>query len=1824
MESRRILSKILAVICLIAIAMPSFSQVIATTVEAVGAAQGSTSKFGISLLNKDGWGYRIQERNVYKTYEIKGSTKDYSRDLYCLDFNKRFPAENGNANTYTNTGDLTNSITNKERIRLIAENVYVTSMTQEEKDEALSRIFANLIERTAGDANPVTLEFIKNTLNEGDIFFAQQCAIWKYTNNITWQGTSIWFTNKENPGNNDWSQISNIGQSRYELMKEVYDYCTGDSLVSESSITNPSLQKGDKISEETEDGYIVGPFHIKTGSNPNYTVDLQDQSGAKLTNYRLVDRNGNRLSTTLDKTLDRDFYVLIPLRTTVTKVILKLDYYNYRTTTSVWKNSEENSQPILEVEREKIPGNDQDEAVIQKPDKVYDLALRKYIVKVGNTEITNRTPRITYNKDDKEINYKHKKDPVVLKAGDTVVYDITVYNEGNQKATATRIKDILPEGLEFIRNSEINRRYGWIVSQDGSYIVSSYTKDYELAAFDENTHQLSSITVQVECRVKSNVTSGVLTNVAEIVEDNIDDIDSVPGSNNVQQAELPGYKGKGSNKDDLSDSDYFYRGQEDDDDFEKVTVEEIRLDLALRKYITTVNGENQGREPIVDVSPLRNGQTTAIYTHPKNPVPVKKGDIVIYSIRVYNEGDQNAYANEITDYIPEGLGFLVNHRVNSSNNWRVVEDPNNRTVKLNTISEAMSNVSLSDFQGVTSLSDVDVVEGKATIKTNKLQYSAGSTENLIEAFNNSKNEPSSKVVQVACVVLADNVTQDAIKNIAAITDERDENGEQKPDRDSQPEEINPSTYPQDSNIQDDDDFEKLILENDIYDLALRKYITKINDTDITDRVPNPVLASLQSDTTATYKHTKEPKDINVGDKVVYTIRVYNEGEQDAYVSKIVDHLPAQLKFLPDDEINRRYNWQANGQTVSTEYLAKGNSENSLIRAFNGTALDSKYVEIACEVVETENMPEKITNIAEIAKFTDANGNEVADRDSQVNNLNMPSESELPGYKDSEITKEYVPGQQDDDDFEKLIVIKKEYDLALRKYITKVNDTNITNRVPNSDVSTIATTKTATYNHTKSPKEINVGDKVVYTIRVYNEGEVDAYASKIVDHLPAQLKFLPNDEINRRYNWVADGQTVSTEYLAKGNSENSLIKAFDGTTLDSKYVEIACEVVKTENMPEKVTNIAEIAKITDVNEKEVTDRDSQVNNLNMPTESELPGYKDSEITKEYVPGQQDDDDFEKLVIIKKKYDLALKKFLTSVDGEEIRPSRLQKVNTTPLKEGKTDAEYTLDKSVYKVKTGSNVVYTIRVYNEGEADAYAEEVKDNIPEGLEFVTNSSINNTYKWKVQNGKVVTNFLSKEVNPDKVLKAFNKETGEISYQEVKIEFKVVTKETKVITNIAEIKADDGEDFDSTPDNDKPEEDDQDYDNIVPTVYDLALQKFITKVENKDIDSRVPLVSVDNNGKITYNHSHEPLTVVNKNVVTYTIRVYNEGNIAAYVEEVKDDIPEGLVFLPDNEINKKYGWKLYDENKNEVDSIEKAKYIRTDYLSKAKSAERGENNQLKPFDKTAGISNSNPDYRDVEVAFQVDQSKMPATSRTIKNIAEITNDDGDDIDSTPDNDDPNEDDIDDEEIQLKYFDLALLKYITKVVVNEDGVIKETVTGHDGSENPEPAAKVEINRKKLNRTTVTFIYTIKITNEGEIEGYAKEIKDRIPEGLEFHAEDNPKWKIESDGIVTTDALANTLLQPGESATVEIALRWKKSENNLGMKINTAEISKDENPYGTPDIDSTPDNNKEGEDDQDTAPVVLSIKTGSAPTYIVLVITIMTILSTGCYAIKRFVL
>ena len=586
----------------------------------------------------------------------------------------------------------------------------------------------------------------------------------------------------------------------------------------------------------------------------------------------------------------------------------------------------------------------------------------------------------------------------------------------------------------------------------------------------------------------------------------------------------------------------------------------------------------------------------------------------------------------------------------------------------------------------------------------------------------------------------------------------------------------------------------------------------------------------------------------------------------------------------------------------------------------------------------------------------------------------------------------------------------------------------------------------------------------------------------------------------------------------------------------------------------------------------------------------------------------------------------------------------------------------------VEKNSYVLYDIRVYNEGDVDVYAGEVKDYLPNYLDYVS-CEFNDNFGWKVAaDGKTIsTNYLSSVNGEKNKLKAFDKinddgKGSHLDYRDLQILCKVNSKapnEQKLVNSaeITKYEDENGKEFDKDVDSEsnnikdknKEEryEDDDDYEvvKVKPEIIDLALTKFITAVSedteivdgeyltgNKKIGSKenpylratkVDTTKLRDDPSVhdaTYTLVKDPLTVPAKSYVLYNIRVYNEGSVDCYAGEVKDHLPEYLDYV-ECEFNNNYKWEVAADGKT----------ISTKLLS----AENGEKNKLTAFNKNGKDdgAGSELDYRDLQVLCRVNDNAP--TNTNIVNVAEITkyeDENGEDVpkdvDSTPDNvNEKNEDDDDYEVILIKTFDLSLLKYVSTVYVTEDGVTTTTETGNTGDDKTDIIPKVEIHRKKVDSTIVKFGYTIKITNEGDIAGYAKEITDYVPEGLKFYEEDNKGWVDEGNNVISTTLLENTLLQPGESAQVTVIFRWINSGDNLGLKTNIAEISKDYNEEEIPDRDSTPDNQKEGEDDIDDASVLLAISTGLADNiikYTTIGAVILIVLATGIIVIKKYVL
>ena len=1567
-----------------------------------GKVQAASQEFGLQEYRKPvgstQYGYKVSDKYVWKIVTYSGSAINYDRTLYCLKAEQGFyTSEPG---VFKETYNLSYDFMNKNsmnplpvpsqyynQIVWILNHAYIPSASTASTDKAT-------LLQNAGITGA-------SELTDDDIDVVQQLAIWYFTNyddstyhkDMAGEASfqTVLQSTKTSGGTSAYQAIEDINQTRYDQMDKLFVYLVENAkkATASSNSTSSPIAMGNTTPtvEVSGSNYIVGPFKIDKNNDTPYTINfsITDQSGKSLAGkYTLLDSNKSQTSQTLAQLVGSNFYLRIPISTVNSENITSLRFSmngNYTITTATYwtKSGDSTVQPIVELGRTPKAFSGNKEVTFPKEGS-YNLKLIK--VEQGNT--TNKLQGATF----RITSPNGTVTETTSSNGEINVGPITINTPGTDTITIEETQ--APDGYEKVITAPINVQVTKTLSSN-TYTMSN--------AVITNTQTGSSISVS-----GSTITVTVENKlIPKDSEYNLKLVKVEQGntSKKLQGAEFRINSPTGEVTQTTNASGEINIGPiaVTATGTDTITIEETKAPDGYEKIITApitvqVTKVFENNTYKMSTAQITNAQTGASLTLSGSTITVTVENKLIPKTSEYNL--KLVKVEEGTSNKLEGAEFKIN-----SPNGEVTQTTNaNGEINIGPIAVT-----------ATGTDTITIEETKAPAGYEKI-ITAPITVQVTKVFENNTYKMSTAQITNAQTGASINLSGNTI----TVTVE------------------NRAKY---------------------FDLALRKYITQVNGENVANtRVPVIDTTSLTTGTTASYNHRKDPVAVTTGDKVIYNLTIYNEGQKPGRATKIEDQLPTGLVF--NRVVSGNFELDSYSETDNLLKLRRTSNTDNL-DAYNGTTLDSETIQIECTVTAVPTYKEQIlTNVAWISEEYDAESNvtitneENADRDSvpgthpDVNKDNMEDYTGNNNKEDLTDDDYYFKGQEDDDDFEKLKVVY--FDLALRKFITGKNDTVLTGREPQVDVTNLAdgTSTTATYNHPKNPIDMQRGDIVIYTIRVYNEGSMDGYANEITDYLPEELEFLPDHEINQEYEWQvsSDGRHVTTDYLSKAketSSRQNLLKAFDGTTLDYKDVKIACKIKDTAEVGKKLTNLAEITESKDSDGNDVVDRDSETDNIEVPTDEDLPNYKDDEIDKDYVPGQEDDDDFEKV----------------------------------------------------------KVVY-------------------------------------------------------------------------------------------------------------------------------FDLALRKFITAVDNTEITNRIPQLSMGEDGNIDYNHTKEPVEVENGNIVTYTLRIYNEGMMAGYASKVKDDVPDGLEFLPDNEINQEYRWVLSEDGTS----------IETDYLSKEKEQTEGAN-LIKAFDPELGITDTNPDHRDLKIAFRVTE---PNTSdRILVNTAEISddrdenNDPVDDIDSTPDNNNEwnEEDDLDKEFVKVKYFDLALKKWVSRAIVtNQDGSQNIIETGHTGDEDPEPPAKVDLGRQDINKVTVKFEFQIKITNEGEIAGYATEVTDYIPEGLKFIQEDNPLWyprePLNGRERVGTTQLADTLLQPGESATISILLTWINDPNNMGLKTNIAEISQDDNDSDTPDIDSTPDNFTDGEDDIDDAPVMLTVALGDTQIYIGLGFVIVAMLTGGIWAIKRYVL
>ncbi len=280
--------------------------------------------------------------------------------------------------------------------------------------------------------------------------------------------------------------------------------------------------------------------------------------------------------------------------------------------------------------------------------------------------------------------------------------------------------------------------------------------------------------------------------------------------------------------------------------------------------------------------------------------------------------------------------------------------------------------------------------------------------------------------------------------------------------------------------------------------------------------------------------------------------------------------------------------------------------------------------------------------------------------------------------------------------------------------------------------------------------------------------------------------------------------------------------------------------------------------------------------------------------------------------------------------------------------------------------------------------------------------------------------------------------------------------------------------------------------------------------------------------------------------VSYTITVFNQGQIPADNIVVTDYIPSGMNYLPTNATNLANLWSTSGANVETTLSVA---------------------NTLLPAGGLAPNSSVQ-----VVIILEVDQNAAQGDS--IDNFAEIssaTDDEGmviDDVDSTLDDDNTNdgvpddnttdgsnndEDDHDIESIEINYFDLALTKSVAS------GQATSVAPGDDVN------------------------YTFTVYNQGTIPADNITIIDYIPACMELN---DTNWQASGDNAEYTISVANGDLDPGgllpgESVQVNITLQVLGSADHSCDLTNAGEISNQTDDEGNPieDQDSTPDTNND---------------------------------------------
>lgn len=366
-------------------------------------------------------------------------------------------------------------------------------------------------------------------------------------------------------------------------------------------------------------------------------------------------------------------------------------------------------------------------------------------------------------------------------------------------------------------------------------------------------------------------------------------------------------------------------------------------------------------------------------------------------------------------------------------------------------------------------------------------------------------------------------------------------------------------------------------------------------------------------------------------------------------------------------------------------------------------------------------------------------------------------------------------------------------------------------------------------------------------------------------------------------------------------------------------------------------------------------------------------------------------------------------------------------------------------------GSNATFTVTVTNNGPSEATNVQVEDKLPMGLSLVSATESQGTYT----SGTGLWDVGSLANGASATLTVVAMVTGHGPY-----------------TNTAQVSGSDQYDPNSIPGNNDPGENDQDTATVGGTFIDLELKKVAS----------AGAVPVGSN-------------------ITFTLTVHNNGSANATGVVVEDVLPAGLDFVNASTSDGAFAGSTWTIGNIAIGGV-------------ATLALEATVTGVGPYVNTAQVTAANEP----------------------------------DINSTPNNNAPSENDQDTATVSGIQADLAL----TKTVSPANASMGDVVT-----------------------------YTITVVNNGPTSATGVQISDQLPAGISYNAASASMGAYDGAGTWIVGNLPN-----GSSASLTV----HATVTQTGTLSNVAEVAASDQP----DPNSTPGNNDPGENDQDSAPVNVVIQ------------------------------